>query len=242
MNNSYNYLAQFYDELMEMNYSNWISYLTSFFDEDDKDILDLGCGTAQISNLFYQKGYDVVAVDSSIPMLNIAWNNYGDKFTILNQDIKELDIGKKFDVVISTCDVMNYFLEETDLSNVFKSIKSHLHPNGKFLFDISSAYKIENILAGNTFSEETEDQTYIWHNFYSDKILQMDLIFFVYDKNKQCYQRFDEKHFQRAWHKEEVTKILKKAGFTVESIFECFTNNSPKKLSDRIFFSTRYNK
>lgn len=234
MNNAYDYLAHFYDELMEVDYKNWAKYLISFLKNPERDILDLGCGTAKLSYEFFIKDYDIIAVDSSKSMLNIAWHKYGDSFPILKQDAKDLDLGKKFDAVISTCDVMNYILEVEELTKVFLNVKKHLLPNGKFIFDISSEYKLKNLIGDNIFFEDKDELTYIWNNNFQDNLLEMEMTFFYYNQDLKCYQRFDETHIQRAWSINEMTSVLEDIGFNVENIFECFTRNAPNELTERI--------
>ncbi len=236
MNNAYSILAQFYDELMDVDYMNWANYLISLFGKEVKSVLDLGCGTARLTNELHKRDYNVVAVDSSRAMLSIAWENYANSFPILNQNLIGLDLGKKFDAIISTCDVINYLIKEDDLLKAFKRIKAHLGCQGKFLFDISSKYKLENLIGENTFAEDNLDYAYIWQNQLHGNLLNMDLTFFILDADKSCYLRFEENHTQRAWHVDEILSILKKAGFSDVEVLTCFTKEKVVEVAERIQF------
>ncbi|MFP4456369.1 MAG: class I SAM-dependent DNA methyltransferase [Clostridia bacterium] len=234
MNNAYDYLAQFYDELMGINYKDWAKYIISFLNDSKKDILDLGCGTAKLSNELHNQNYNITAVDSSKAMLNIAWNNFGNTFPIINQDATKLDLGKKFDAVISTCDVINYILEDDSLLRIFENVRKHLLQKGKFIFDISSKYKLTKLNGNNTFFEDRENVTYIWDNNIENNILEMDITLFKYDCSLDCYNRFDETHKQRVWEVSEVISHLRSSGFVVEGVYEFFTKDAPTDLTERI--------
>ncbi len=238
MFNSYDYLAQFYNELMDVDYKNWANYLTKFFKDSDSKVLDLGCGTAKLTNEFFLKGYDVTAVDDSLAMLNIAWNNYNNKFTILNQDMRYLDLKQKFDIIMSNCDVFNYITNTNEFNKVLRNVYNHLEETGKFIFDISSSYKLKEIIGNNTFFEDTDDLTYIWSNELKDDIVNMEITFFQYDNSFVCYKRYDEHHTQRAWKISEIKKMLVGNGFMVEQILDFYSSNAPSDLSERILFIT----
>ena len=58
-------------------------------------VLDLGCGTGTITELLYEKGYDMIGVDSSEEMLQIALDKKfetGSDILYLCQDMRELDL------------------------------------------------------------------------------------------------------------------------------------------------------
>ena len=44
----------------------------SVLDSERNLVVDLGCGTGTLTELMYQKGYDMIGVDVSEAMLNIA--------------------------------------------------------------------------------------------------------------------------------------------------------------------------
>ena len=67
--------AALYDTIMEnADYDGWFNYIYKIIEEKGikgKDVLDLGCGTAEISIRFKKKGYSVLGVDISDEMLAI---------------------------------------------------------------------------------------------------------------------------------------------------------------------------
>lgn len=59
--------AKIYDEYMNaVDYNSWYKFLKSYLPKKQKlNIIDLGCGTANLSILFAKDNHNVVAVDIS---------------------------------------------------------------------------------------------------------------------------------------------------------------------------------
>ena len=64
--------------------------------------------------------------------------------------------------------------------------------------------------------------------------MNMLLNFFV--RNGDTYDRFEERHLQRGWSEEELTKMLKKAGFTEISVYDELKFIAPNPESARLVF------
>ena len=65
----------------------------------------------------------------------------------------------------------------------------------------------------------------------------MDLTFFV--KKGELYDRFDETHFQYAYSEETLKNLLVEIGFKNIKTFDCYTQNKPKKTSERVVFTAK---
>ena len=76
MNDAYQDFASVYDELMDnIPYEEWFEYLHSLLKEFNIDcgiIAELGCGTGSMTELMAQAGYDMIGIDNSPSMLDIA--------------------------------------------------------------------------------------------------------------------------------------------------------------------------
>ncbi|NTV79206.1 MAG: class I SAM-dependent methyltransferase, partial [Clostridiales bacterium] len=73
---AYTGFAEVYDLFMDnIPYEEWCEYLVSLLREHsvlDGIVLDLGCGTGNLTRLLAKKGYDLIGIDNSIEMLQIA--------------------------------------------------------------------------------------------------------------------------------------------------------------------------
>ena len=153
---AYTGFAEVYDLFMDnVPYGEWSRYLISLLQEHGVSqglVLELGCGTGKMTRLLAQAGYDMIGVDSSEEMLQIAreqeWDNAEHKveegttripdILYLLQDMREFELYGTVKAVVCICDSLNYLLEEEDLLTVFRLVNNYLDPGGVFIFDMNT--------------------------------------------------------------------------------------------------------
>ena len=140
MNESYTSFAQVYDMFMDnVDYPAWSKYLIQLLKEyqvEDGLVLDLGCGTGNMTELLAEEGYDMIGVDNSEDMLEIASEKRAESglnILYLLQDMREFELYGTVKAVVSICDSINYILEEDDLREVFSLVNNYLDPKGMFI-------------------------------------------------------------------------------------------------------------
>ena len=105
--------AAVYDELMDnFPYEEWGKYLIDLLNEygiKDGIVLDLGCGTGNITEILANNGYDMIGVDNSQEMLHIAMEKRGDDTSILYllQDMRGFELYGTVAADVSICDSLN---------------------------------------------------------------------------------------------------------------------------------------
>ncbi|WP_195940162.1 class I SAM-dependent methyltransferase [Romboutsia sp. 1001713B170131_170501_G6] len=241
----YKDFAFIYDELMnEVDYNGWVEYIEEIIEKEGtkvQNILELACGTGNLTIPLTKKNYDIAGIDISEEMLGVAREKAekeGVELVLLQQDIAELDFDiTNLDCVLCACDGFNYITYDEDLENVFKKTYELLKENGLFIFDISSFYKLSSVLGNNMYGENREDVAYMWQNYFDDEenLVEMELAFFVKDEDGR-FERFEEVHQQRAYTEEEILDMLQSVGFKDIKVYSDFTFETPKKDSERIFF------
>jgi len=237
---SYEDFALIYDQLMrDINYKEWFDYiqkLMSKYDIKPEKVLEMACGTGNLTEHLCRSGYDVTCFDLSEDMLSIAYDKLRSykNLLILKQNMVDFQINNNYDAVISICDSINYITEPGDLLKVFNNVYSHLKEGGIFIFDINSYYKLSNIIGNNTFVEENDDVFYVWENCFNeeDNLCEFYLNFFI--KEKELYRRSEEVHIERAYREEEILSALKEAKFKNIEIFDGLTLNKSHEESERI--------
>ena len=247
----YGSFAYIYDQLMDdVDYGAWVDYIEKLIGLSGskvKNILELACGTGNITLNLARRGYDVAGLDISEEMLDVAREKSeveGTPLILLNQDMTQLDFDLyDLDCVLCACDGINYITDLRDMKNLFAKIYGLLKLGGVFIFDISSYYKLSNILGNNFMGEAREDISYMWTNYYDDEtqLLKMDLDFFVKieaedGQEDNLYERYSEVHLQRAHKVEEVTRLLNDVGFDSVGIYGDFDVKNVDKKTERIFF------
>ena len=230
----YEDFALVYDRFMdETPYEEWCQFVVGRLKQDqitDGILLDLGCGTGSMTELLAKQGYDMIGVDLSDSMLDIAIEKRaqsGHNILYLQQDMREFELYGTVRAVICLCDSLNYLLEEDDLLTTFKLVNNYLDPNGLFIFDFNTVYKYETVIGDSTIAENREDCSFIWENYYDpeEQLNQYDLTLYVQDEDDR-YVRFEETHIQKAYALERVLELLEKAGLKAEQIFDSDTGEA----------------
>ncbi|MDK2563653.1 methyltransferase domain-containing protein [Romboutsia sedimentorum] len=241
----YRDFAFIYDELMnEVDYNGWVKYIEDIIKNENakvQNILELACGTGNLTIPLTKKNYDIAGIDISEEMLSVAREKAekeGVELVLLQQDIAQLDFDiTNLDCVLCACDGFNYITYDDDLENVFTKTYELLKEDGVFIFDISSFYKLSTILGNNMYGENRDDIAYMWQNYFDDEenLVEMELAFFIKDEFEK-FERFEEVHQQRAYTEDEILDMLKSSGFKNIKVYGDFTFEAPKQDSQRIFF------
>jgi ubiquinone/menaquinone biosynthesis C-methylase UbiE len=242
----YNNFAYVYDTLMgDTNYPRWVDYIERIFKHygvKPRQIVDLACGTGNITIPLKTREYDIIGIDQSEDMLFVAREKarkLGLAIPFIYQDMRNIALHHPVDAITCMCDGVNYILSGGELDLVFEGVYNYLNHKGVFIFDISSHYKLSSILSNNTIGETGQDISFIWQNNFDKQvdICEMKLSFFV--KEGEYYKRFDEIHYQRAYKVEEIIRRLQKSGFQKINAYHPFTFKPPKKPAHRIFFAAQ---
>lgn len=241
---AYTGFAQVYDLFMDnVPYGQWCEYICERLKEHNitgGEILDLGCGTGELTRMLAARGYDMTGVDASMDMLQKAIEKQTDPPVLyLYQEMQELELDGCVDAVCCTCDCVNYVLDPKELKEAFCRVAACLEPGGVFLFDMNTPYKYEVLLGEQTFAESREEGSFIWENYYDEesRINEYDLTLFL-PEGEELYRRYTETHFQRNYTIEEMRTLLEQAGFVCEGIYDDYTMQAPHEDSGRVTFVT----
>lgn len=257
---AYQDFAYVYDELMDDTpYMQWCDFIVGIIEkysvsrtvrnasdplESERNlVVDLGCGTGTLTELLYERGYDMIGVDNSPSMLNVAMEKkakHGSEILYLLQDMRELDLYSTVGTVISVCDSLNYILEEKELLQVFSLVNNYLYPGGIFLFDFNTEYKYREIIGNATIAENREDCSFIWENFYDpeSRINEYDVTVFVQQEGG-LFRRFTETHLQRGYNAEQMRKLAEQAGLVIVEILDAETGQAVTDTSERVYMITK---
>ncbi|MCY8514171.1 class I SAM-dependent DNA methyltransferase [Bacillus atrophaeus] len=238
----YQGFASVYDELMShAPYDEWTDWIEASLPQKGR-VLDLACGTGEISIRLAEKGWEVTGIDISEEMLSYAQQKAAGKQPILflQQDMRELEgYNGQFDAVVICCDSLNYLKNKNDVIKTFKSVFRVLKSDGILLFDVHSPYKMAEIFPDSTYADQDEEISCIWQSFAGSEELSVvhDMSFFVW--NGEAYDRFDETHEQRTFHINEYEQMLEDTGFKLEKVTADFSDLPPTSQSERLFFSAQ---
>jgi predicted TPR repeat methyltransferase len=100
-------------------------------------ILDLCCGTGQLTHQLKTLNYRITGVDGSPEMLSYARENApGVEF--LQADARSFKLQRKYHAVVSVFDSLNHIMTLKELKSVFSCSYVALHSGGYFMFDLNT--------------------------------------------------------------------------------------------------------
>lgn len=245
---AYTSFASVYDTFMDnIPYEEWGHYLTGLLREygvDNGLVLDLGCGTGNMTEILAKSGYDMIGVDNAEEMLEIAMEKReksGYDILYLLQDMREFELYGTVKAIVSICDSVNYITEEEELVEVFRLVNNYLDPSGVFIFDFNTIYKYREILGDRTIAENRDECSFIWDNYYyeEEKINEYELSLFIREQESDLYRKYEETHFQKAYDLETIRRLVQQSGLEYMTAYDAFTRDEPTEVSERIYVIAR---
>ena len=236
---SYENFARVYDELMDnVPYEEWAQFILNLLQDrkiTEGLVLELGCGTGKLMSLLGKAGFDMIGVDNSVEMLQIAREKTSQDFLYLLQDMREFELYGTVKAVISVCDSVNYITKKEELKKVFQLVNNYLDPEGLFIFDFNTEYKYRELIGETVIAEDREDVSFIWFNEYDEEshLNDIDLKVFVQEEG-DIYRKFQEEHIQRGYTLDEIKQLLEESGLIFLEAYEEYTTQAPQPDSGRI--------
>ena len=245
---AYTSFASVYDTFMDnIPYEEWAEYLVNLLKEyriNDGLVLDLGCGTGNMTELLATAGYDMIGVDNAEEMLEIAMEKReksGHDILYLLQDMREFELYGTVKAIVSICDSINYITEKEDLLEVFRLANNYLDPKGIFIFDFNTVYKYREVLGNQTIAEDREDCSFIWDNYYyeDEQINEYELSLFIKEQDSDLYRKYQEMHYQKAYDLDTIKGLVEQSGLEYITAYDAFTRNQPTVESERVYVIAR---
>ncbi|WP_026508102.1 class I SAM-dependent DNA methyltransferase [Butyrivibrio sp. MC2013] len=208
--------------------------------EEEKNlVVELGCGTGSFTTELADMGYDIMGIDNSSEMLQIAMEKNEARerqILYLEQDMRELELYSTAGTFVSVCDSINYLTDPGDVVTTLEKVNNYLYPGGIFIFDFNTVHKYRDIIGDTTISEDREDCAFIWDNYYDEEscINEYDLAIFVRE-DSGLYRRFTETHMQRGYSLEEMKELVEKSGMTLIDCIDADSHMAPDEESERIY-------
>lgn len=238
--NAYNSLAPIYDDLTgDVNYNDFADFYEACFKMHPrkvKSVLDLGCGTGTLTCILAQRGYELIAADSSADMLSVAQEKASGLSGVtpplfLCQSMTELDLYGTVDAAVSCLDAVNYLPPE-ELPELFRLLHLFIEPDGILIFDINSPERLRS-LDGSTFVDEDEDKLCLWRADFDEDENALFYGMDIFTRRGRLWQRSFEEHIEYAHDGQKLLAMLSDKGFKNARII----SGGPQPELGRIFIS-----
>lgn len=212
--------AQAYDALYaEKDYEAECDILERYFGGGAERVLDLGSGTGGHALVLARRGYAVTGIDRSPEMVGHARAKAaaaGVEADFRVSDIRDVDLGERFDAVIVMFAVLGYLNGDSDLHRGLGTARRHLEPGGALLFDVwyGPAVLAERPSDRTKVVETPEGRIERRSSGELDEVRRLCLVRFdVVDERGGTRAELHEEHVMRYFDEAELVALLDEAGF-----------------------------
>lgn len=241
---AYNEFAYFYDEFNgEADYDALFAYVLRKLKENGIQngiVADFGCGTGDLTLMLSQAGYDVIAVDQSEEMLAVLRDKadqlgIAQGLLLLRQNLLELDLFGTIRAAVSTFDTYSHIGPWQNFEKAIRRAAFFMEKGGVFLFDLNTPYKNRQVLGENLFTFKGPDASCRWKNHYlaEEQAVEISIDIHYNDTDEDFHEQFKEYSYEL----QQVTQVLEKYGFAVQSVEDGESFGALQPDSQRFIFT-----
>jgi SAM-dependent methyltransferase len=217
----------------------FVHQLLQVYAPNTKSILDLGCGTGTHATLLAKYGYNIHGIDFSLEMLRRANQNLEQapgnlaaQLKFSQGDIRKLQLNQQFDAIISLFHVVSYQTTNEDLAATFATVKTHLKPNGVFIFDCWYGPAVLSDRPTVRVKELEDELLQITRTakpiiYPNENIVDVNYHIVTQNKTNGTVQELQETHRMRYLFQPELDLIMTSVGLKRQTSQEWMTTKAP---------------
>jgi SAM-dependent methyltransferase len=155
----YDALGSVYDQVQHIEVvDGFFASIGPQLDELEKSlVLDLGCGTGLLSKRLAERGCNVVGIDQSRRMLQVARNrcrHFGKQVRFVKARLESVTLKHLAAAAFASGDVINHLDSEASLFRCFAKAFGNLRKGGVITFDALNKWAFETYWANRTYHYE----------------------------------------------------------------------------------------
>jgi len=234
----YQELAAHYDEFLGMqafrNMRQTFEWMVARYGLRFRSAADVGCGTGTFVDYLVRAGVDPVwGVDRSPEMLAQAVaKNRTNAARFLLQDLRELRLPRRVDLITCQFETLNYLLTDADLRAAFAAFAGALTPEGVALFDVAALRHAEPEPARRIeFSQFANETVSIRARYDAARSLQVARVRVGPPAAAQS-----ERHVQRLHTIDDVTAAVDSSGLEIRAMHDCADPGKPAGSAESVIF------
>ena len=133
------------ESIFELVYDLWMDDAQAYLDwadfyhrhvDDGRSVLELACGTGNVTQLIAPSTKHYVASDISLAMLKQAQQKVPQHVKLQQLDMRDFKLDASFDAIICAADSINFNQDLPQLRQTMHCVAQHLKKGGFFVFDV----------------------------------------------------------------------------------------------------------
>ena len=207
--------------------------------EERPIVLDAACGTGECTIRLSGLGYDMIGLDISPEMLQIAASMPGaENIRWILQDMAKMDLFGTVRAVLCTRDSINHLTTKRRLEAFLKRCGLFTEKGGLLVFDYLRGEYFTSEIEGNVFCQEDGDGLCVWSGHFNGKTCVYDVDSFILCEDGR-YERSSETVRERIWTDAELEEAVKAAGYSLIGRFGGTDFRRPRKNDRRRWLVAR---
>ena len=254
-----NTAAEFYD-YFELGQPGDTRFYVEEVQKSTSPAMELGCGTGRSLIPIAQAGVEIVGLDRSQPMLDIAYRKISgldmrtrESITLLQGDMRTFSIGQQFGIITVPNRSFSHLVNTEDQEQALDRVRGHLIDGGRFIFNIFDP-NMEWIVEDRKFPESplrkhTEfihpasgNTVFVWvtRNYNLEhQIIKQDYLFDEMDASGKVVERSYSSLTLRFSYRYEIQHLLELSGFQVENLYGDFNRNPFRHGAEQIWLTRK---
>ena len=240
--NAYNHFARIYNEYWAADISKKTlppleNLLIPHLPERAR-ILDLCCGSGQVTQQLLKKGYQVTGIDGSEEMLDYARKNAPSGEFFLD-DARFFKLPPTFHGIISTTGSLNYVMNIEELINVFRNVYAAMVENGLFVFNVYLEEEYQSDWNGSISGDIKDDYAWAVRQIYCPEKKVGELKITIFQLVEGNWQRTDTTILEKCYSSTEIQSALENVGFTEVSVYDAERQLGVERSTGNTYFVCR---
>jgi SAM-dependent methyltransferase len=228
----YDQIARFYD-IEHADLIDDLLMYENFARRCGSPVLELGCGTGRVALHLARAGFEVIGLDTSPAMLELARDKLvlaglTEQVCLLEADLRDFALDRRFGMATLAINTFMHFLTVADQVHVLTAARRHLKPAGLLIIDLP---RVEGSLSVDVGEQLTLNQTLTdpasgctilkLVAATLDPATQTRHLTLAYDETgeKGIVRRTVASFSVHYFFRYEVELLLDKAGFAVEALY-----------------------
>ncbi|CAM3636525.1 class I SAM-dependent methyltransferase [Brevibacillus invocatus] len=178
-------------------------------------VLDLCCGSGRHSRALASRGYEVVGVDLSPVLLQLAEEqNHFSNLRFVRCDMRDIPFQNEFDIVVNLFTSFGYFSSDEENAKVIRNMAKALKSEGELIIDyLNPSYVKDHLVPRST--KEVKDMRIDEERWIQDGFVKKRIM--IRDESSREPREYMEQ--VRLFTVEQMMTMLEEAGFGQIQVF-----------------------